>query len=510
MRLVTAVLSLVLPLPVLTACGAQVGGPDEVADGGRWDVQRLDADLGVDQAPILATAGDDAVVLAVSEGAVITSNLSRGGGEFVAGTPLKTDLRFLQLGDVARLSDGDWLALGSGGSVEKDGDEEMTFAPAAFRSADGLMWEQVDVTGFDHPVELAAMEVVGDTIVVAGDYRLARDPGMGGFEAHLWTSTDGTTFTQVDLPGVRPPRGYRRESVVSHLAIAGDRVLAAGRVNRSAAVWASEDAGRTWDRVADPVLADTYDISGLAANGDTVLAGVGEGSVSALRSTDAGRTWSPVKELPVSGEEAGWAPVWAGGGRFWTLTGIDDMSWDRPEVCYADLDQCGASPGPRLVTSTDGHRWTGVELSAEPDAIMGTADGRTLAVLDTSRGLAIYGLQPGLAPPAASDPATPKTIRLVTVAEGEEPEVGVRYHAPLYLHCGMDWLFLGDTSWRRTDGGPDVETGAGDGSPEGWPVVGQALYGYATLTDATHLDYTIGEGEVVASYERAEGAPGCD
>jgi hypothetical protein len=306
------------------------------------------------------------------------------------------------------------------------------------------------------------------------------------------------------------PRGYRGESYAGHLTLAGDRVLAAGRVDDSATVWSSDDGAGTWQRVSDPTLDDVYDISGLATVGDVVLAGVGEGSVSALRSTDRGETWAPVASLPVSGEEMGWAPVWADRDRFWTLTGVDQTGWDRPEVCYADLDQCGQNPEPRLVTSTDGSDWTAVELPGEPDAITGTTDGRVLVLGVDGSGLVVHSLPAGTSPPEAPADTEPRTVELVTVPEGEALEVGVRYHAPMYLHCGMDWFFLGDTTWRRTDDGPDLETGAGDGPPEGWPLVGQTLFGFATLTDADHLRYSIDDDQVVATYERAEGAPGCD
>ena len=48
------------------------------------------------------------------------------------------------------------------------------------------------------------------------------------------------------------------------------------------------------------------------------------------------------------------------------------------------------------------------------------------------------------------------------LGEEETPEPGRRYGVPLFIHCGMDWLWLGAEAWQRTDEGPDVETGAGD------------------------------------------------
>lgn len=498
-----------LALSMTAACG-DVRAPtdgDPAADGA-WGAQRLEAQVGADQAPLLATDAEDALVLTVSEEGTLRSHLSAGGEAFEPGEPLATNEEFLMLGGVVPLADGGWLAVGSGGSERVDGDTEMSHDAVAFRSTDGLVWDRVDVSGFADPVDVDALTVLDGTIVAAGAYRTADDPSMGGFEAHVWTSTDGSTFTEVDLPGVLPPRGYRNESYAGHVTVVGDRLLAAGRVDRSSSVWTSDDAGSSWQQVDDPVLRDTYAVSGLAVVGDVVLAGAGEGEVAALRSTDGGESWSPVERLPVAGEEGGWAPVWSDGTRFWTLTGVDDTSWSSPEVCYADLGQCGQSPGPRTVTSEDGAAWTAVAVPGEPDGITGTADGRALVLGVEGHGVVVHTLPSGTAPPPAPLADEPETVELVTLEEGERPEVGVRYHAPMYVHCGMDWFWFGDGTWRRTDDGPDVETGAGDEGPGGWPLVGQVLYGYATLIDADHLEYSFDDG-VVATYRRADGAPGC-
>ena len=107
--------------------------------------------------------------------------------------------------------------------------------------------------------------------------------------------------------------------------------------------------------------------------------------------------------------------------------------------------------------------------------------------------------------PEADDPAVPARVDLVTLGEDEEPEVGVRYHLPLYTHCGIDRIQLGDSAWRRTDDGPDYETGAGDEAPEGWPVPegGGNVYGFATVLADGTLEYSTEEGTVIATYERA-------
>jgi hypothetical protein len=129
-------------------------------------------------------------------------------------------------------------------------------------------------------------------------------------------------------------------------------------------------------------------------------------------------------------------------------------------------------------------------------------------------GLVVHTWPAGARSPEGRPLAEPERVDLVTVPEGEDPEPGVRYHAPLFVHCGMDWLYLGDTPWQRTDDGPDVETGAGDEGPGAWPLVGQTIFGYATLGEDEVVSYSIGKGddaEVIATYERTgEEPPGCD
>lgn len=484
---------------VLAACGDATTTPDSSDEPGTWETQLLEAEVGSDQAPLLAVSGDDVLVLTVSDDGAMTSHLSRDGAPFEAGQPLSTGSEYPQLGGVVAAPDGGWLAMGS--------DDGAGHVVLAFRSEDGLAWEPAAVTGFADAVDLSDLVVVDGTVIAAGSYRTADNPSEGGFEAHVWASGDGAAFTEVDLPGVRAPRGYRNESYVADLALVGDRLLAVGAA-RGAAVWASDDAAETWSRVSDPALEDIYSASSVAVSGETMVLGVAEERIAALRSTDGGDTWEPVTGLPKPGEEGGWAPVWSDGARFWTLTGVDDMGWSRPEVCYADLDQCGQNPPPRFVASADTAKWTAVELPGEADEIAGTADGRTLALSVERGGVAVHTLPAGTTPPEAPPLPDPETVELVTLAEGERPEVGVRYHAPMYVHCGMRWFWFGDATWRRTDRGAGVETGAGDATPEGWPIVGETIYGYATLTDAEHLEYSIGD-DVIATYRRADGAPGC-
>lgn len=499
-------------LLVLSACGEQASDPDGAADPGAWRTEHLDLATSVDFPTLMVSDGDDVLVLAVSDEGVVQSQLSAGGAEFEAGAPLDLGEKYAVLGDVVHLDDGSWYALGSGGVVGEGDDESFAFDPLALRSADGLTWERVEVSGFADAVEFNDVQVIGDRIVAAGDYRTEKDPGMGGFEAHVWTSDDGRSFTEVRLPGVPEYRGYDDESYVGDVVTVDGDLLAAGRVGRHAALWRSDDDGSSWSSVDEPLLDRIYAINSLRAVGTTVMASTTGSGTSAMASTDGGATWSEVEALPVDEEAESWAPLWAAGDRFFTLVGVDDQSWSSPEVCYADLDQCGANPPPRVVASADGTSWTAIDLpDSEIDEVVGTDDGRIL-VLAAEGGVVVRTWPAGAELPVADGPATPETVELRMLDEGEEPTVGVTYAAPLYTHCGIDWFWFGETTWKRTDGGPDYETGAGDGVPEGWPVPpnGGSVYGYATVGEDGVLTYTDGEGVVLATYEENPNAPGCD
>src|SRR5688500_8244045 len=129
-------LAVLLPLSLaLPACGDDTTGPGEGPSedpASAWDSQRLPAALGADQSPLLGISGEDAVVVTVSEQGTIRSHLSADGAPFESGKPVDSGHAFMMLGGVVPLPDGGWLALGSGGSVERDGDTELRYDPLAF------------------------------------------------------------------------------------------------------------------------------------------------------------------------------------------------------------------------------------------------------------------------------------------------------------------------------------------------------------------------------------------
>jgi hypothetical protein len=493
-------LAAVLALAALVAaCGDQ---RPETGGSGGWHTEHLPGKTAVDFPSLLATADDDALVLTVSDAGTLQSHLSVDGADFRTGEPLETGEKWVTLGGVARLPDGSWYALGSGGSERVSGDDEFLYTPMAFRSTDGLDWEPVEVSGFADALDVSDLVVTDEgTILATGAYRTENPPNMGGFEAHAWVSKDGRSFEEVDLPGVAPYRSYDDESGVTDVVAVGDELLAAGQVASGAVVWRSQDGGATWERDDDPLLQSSYTVTALAAIDGAVVASVVGLPVQAVRSVDGGRTWEQV-DLPVDEEAESWAPLWSGGGRFFTLTGVDDMSWSEPEVCYADPEACGHDPEPTLVASEDGVTWTAVDTDGlgELDEVTGTADGRVLVMSGGGGGgEADLHTWPADVPlPEADQPATPPTVELVEVPKGEDPEAGVRYHAPLYTHCGVDWLFFTDRSWHRTDDGPDFGGDSG------------IVYGYGTVGADGVLEYSLEDGSVVATYEQQGNAPGCD
>ena len=496
---------------LLVGCGSETPGSSErqPAADGEWTTAELSGDPGADSPIVLAVDGDDMVTLSTSDAGAVQGHVSLDGDDFRAGEPLETGLDYLWLAGATPHGEG-WYALGSGGLTEVDGDEELMFEATGLRSDDGLVWEAVTLEGFAGPADIASIVEVNGVLVAAGAYREAGNPSMGGFRAMTWRSEDGRTWTEVGVPITEGA-----DSFVADLDVSGDRLLAAGGSDDRAALWTSDDAGATWTAVSSGKFAGVRPFTAVAAAGDeVVLGGTDADGPAYLRSTDAGETWTRAIGPPPSEHAEEWAPVWAGGGQFFTVVSAYIESWSDPAVCYADLALCAGGSSASLYASDDGDSWSRVDSSGlgddvELDEVTGTEDGRVIA-LRGEGSVSVATWPGGVDLPLESEPVTP-SVELVEVPEGQTPEQGVRYHAPLYAHCGMDWLYLGGVAWKRSDDGPDVETGAGDEFDPSWPVVQQTIFGFATLVEPGVVEYSIGEGEVIATYRSTdEQPPGCD
>lgn len=510
-----AVLALLLPLAIaLAGCGAEKGESSTTGATGEWRAQVLEGVPGVDFPTVLHADDRGVLVAMLSDDGTLQTHLSVDGARFEAGEPLETGREFAGLGGAVSFDDG-WYALGSGGTERVDGDEQATFEAFALRSDDGLTWQDVPVTGFAGPVDVNALVELDGVLVASGAYRGAADPSMGGFQPMVWTSDDGAAWHETELPGVVDDG----ESYVADLAVSDGRLVAVGSTGGHGMVWTSDDHGVTWAADRSEAVRGAYSVNRVAAQGPVTLVSTmpSDGAPLILRSTDRGSTWARAAHQPPAEDIEGYAPLWAGGGRFFTVTSVFVESWQEPEVCYADITVCQQDSQVTLYASDDGDTWSRIDTSGigagedgEVDEVVGRPDGAVLALRGAGDHVTVHTWPAGADLPTEAESEAPRA-ELVQVGEGEQPEVGVRYHAPLYLHCGMDWLYLGDQPWQRVDGGRGVETGAGDEVPAGWPVAQQTLFGYATLTAPDRLEYSLEDGEVIATYALTEQQPpGCD
>lgn len=452
----------------------------------------------------------------VSAEGVITGFATDELGRFQAGEPTATG-QYLGLGGVTRFGDG-WVAIGSGGLLD---DEELRFEVQAFRSTDGRTWSKVDATGFEGPADVTGLATVDSGVVAVGTLRTSDDPAQGGFRPVAWHSADGERWTTVPLP-----TDGGTEGSVQALVVTGDEVLAVGDVDRKGIMWSSTDGGASWTIVERDGIPPTSSLSSIATQGEVLMAsgmaparddGDGEGAQLLLRSTDGGRSWREAADPPPPNRGEVFAfPLFAGGGRFFTLGYSYIDAFSEPELCYADIELCRQDSAVALYVSDDGDRWSRVDTSGigdgeagEVDAITAADDGRIVAFTGVEDGIGTWTWPADTPLPTGEEPVDP-TTDVEILGDDEVPEPGRRYGLPLYIHCGMDWLYVGGEPWQRTDDGPDTETGAGDEIPVDWPVAGQTILGFATLVSDDLIEYSIGDGEVIATYAPAtEPPPGC-
>ncbi len=506
----------------VAACGSGGGSAPEGSGSGaadqEWAGQVLEGEPGPDHPTPVAVDRDQVVVAIVSDDGGITGFATDEQAHFRAGEPTATGHRYLGLGGMARFGDG-WIAVGSGGLRD---DEGLLFEVGAFRSADGRTWSEVDATGLDGPADVTGMTTVDGTLVAVGTLRTADEPSQGGFRPVAWHSADSERWTTVPLPA-----GGGTEGSVQGLAVAGGEVLAVGGVDRQGMMWSSTDRGASWVIVERDGIPPMSALSHIAAQGEVlVTSGTrpprdesdGEGSQLLLRSSDGGRRWRAAADPPPPNRGVAFAsPVFAGGERFFALGYSFIEAFADPEECYADIELCRQDTAVALYVSDDGDRWRRVDTlgigageAGELDSIAATDDGRIVAFSRVGAGIGAWTWPAGTPLPTGDEPVNP-TTDVEVLGEDDVPEQGRRYGVPLYIHCGMNWLYVGGEAWQRTDDGPDIETGAGDEIPDDWPVAQQTIFGFATLVSADLIEYSIGDGEVIATYvPAAQPPPGCE
>jgi hypothetical protein len=383
-------------------------------------------------------------------------------------------------------------------------------APELWFSADGSSWEQLNAAGFDGPAWVGTLAAIGAGVLVVGVLRSEERP----FKPVLWRSEDLATWTRTELDA--------RGDVVA----AGSSLLVAGPGLGGALMWRSGDDGQSWV----PVPAQEIDGGeGLVLNdmaaGNGAVVGVGSSEedmqgFAILSSTDDGGSWVRTELDP--GTAAGLRGFAAGvqwaGGAFWIIANRYFDAWDHYDRCYVDLRSCQAYSEPVVLRSTNGTQWAELDIDAvDPPEYYWAHD-----VVDAGDGVVLVGSAPSVllsrwpsatAPPLRAPPETLEAPAFELAWNVAELAVGTTYRLPLYIHCGMGYLAdLNGRHWYLADAPQGtVETGAGHEPPPNWPVAQQTIFGYATLIDDNTIEYTIADGDVIATYEPSDQQPpGCD
>lgn len=382
-------------------------------------------------------------------------------------------------------------------------------APELWFSADGSSWEQLSAEGLDGPAWVGTLAATGAGVLIVG----ALSSEEGPFEPVLWRSEDLTTWTTTEI--------HARGDVVA----AGSSLLVAGPGLGGALMWRSGDDGRTWE----PVPAQEVDggegllLNDMAAgNGAVVAVGSSEEDMqgfAVLSSSDDGRSWVRTELDPgtAAGLRGSGAGVQRAGGAFWIIASRYFDAWDHYDRCYVDVASCQAYAEPVVLRSTDGIHWAEVDIDAvDPPEYYWAHD-----VVDAGDGVVLVRSAPSVlvsrwpssaAPPLRAPPETLEAPAFELAWNTVELAVGTTYRLPLYIHCGMDYLAdLNGRHWYLAEAPKGtVETGAGHKPPSNWPVAQQTIFGYVTLIDDNTIEYTITDGDVIATYEPSDKQPpGC-
>lgn len=461
-------------------------------------------DLGV----AVASSDQTTVIITGGQGNVATA-WTGTGGEFEPVTMPATFDEYASVAEVVPFGDG-FVAVGGG---------SPSFLPVVWRSSNGRSWELVATQGLEEPADIASVIVTPTGLMAAGARRVGDDASLGPFAPAVWTSPDGTEWTEVTSPFGGDGYSYLADLVATDAA-----VVALANVNGVAQVWRSSDGGLTWSasRIDVDDGLGAVAVSSLAMR-DSTLLGFGtagddhQGEPVVVRSDDLGATFvvAPLRTTIAPGLDGITARTRAADGAWWVTTFRYTDAFTQPEVCYRDPGDCEDGNGRSvLLHSADGETWS--EVDTVP--LFGDGYGRLHDVVDTPGGALVVGSAEQLtswrwsggstAPPAADAYVEPAPPDLATATYGDTIEVGVTYRYPLFIHCGMDHLGeFNDQQWYVEAAGETPETGAGKMPDPSWPVAQQTIFGYVTLVDATTIEYTILDGEVIATYSPSDVEP---
>lgn len=496
---------------LLIACGSEqrgsAGSGDEtVADGepdqrAGWSSVMLGLDDDADVAVDVITDVDRSVVVAAA-GSFAAWVVESGRAERAEVPDLPW--QFFELGSAVRGPDPEGAVVAVG-TAHREDDEDETWRTAVVMSSDGERWELVTDDDLGGPGMLRDVAATADGFLAVGGRIDGTRPAPEALVPAAWRSADGRQWEQLDLGGgIGGPDGHGGEGLVS-VAAAGERVLAVGETG----VLLSLDEGETWEAVdlfeVDGVDGLVGDIAGLrvAAHGTRgfLLLGVTGGDVEGSRvlawTSPDGEAW--VAASPPEGLLDGVAfPVVAAtahgfvvGGVTWIEASVD------PAQCYADILACGQNRG--VVAALEENGWSLLDTSGagepaawRPDAL--AASGEDLVVVTRGGGLTVWrhdlSALPRLDPVAPPAPAGPPLVE-----SGAELEVGRTYRYPMYIHCGTG--YLGEFNGRHWFAVPGEGIDDNELQDAGLPIVQNSLFGEMTVVAEDRIEYRAGAGDVL-------------
>jgi len=228
-------------------------------------------------------------------------------------------------------------------------------AQTAWSSRDGRAWTQLPTSTlglasvpFPDGISVTAGSACGNGLIVATQ-------DAAGNNA-VWSSSDGTTWTKVSLPGA-PIQFASNSSAAVAVTTTGS-----GTAGTTSTVYDSSDCSN-WAKVTLPGPAGASASVVAAFNGGFVAAG-GVGPI------DGGPTTEPLA----------W---WSSDGQHWTTATVPsapgwafDYLFAGPSGLLAETTDPGVTPGTtRLWTSTDGRSWTPQPATLDPLGVQSTGEG---------------------------------------------------------------------------------------------------------------------------------------
>ena len=487
--------------------GTEVGGVDEAVEPPTtmelaapvWTMTEL-SERGADARVFAAAVGENLVVMSSTEDQ-LTAWVEAGDGWLPA-----------EIGREPVGERGEVEAMGTvPGGVLAVVNYYQSPGSELWFSAEGSSWAQLAVDGFDRPASASTVTATDSAVFVTGALRAEENTCCDPFTPVIWRSEDLATWTMTEL------------DVRGDIVAAGSGLLAAGEGSGGAVLWRSDDEGRSWASVPAPEVGGGEDRmfhdmavgkGVIIAVGTTWGSAGGEGLVI-VSSTDDGGSWVRQELDPgtAGGLEGRHQVQWAGGA-FWIITSRWFDTWDDPDRCYADLASCQAFSESVVLRSEDGFEWAEIDLSAlDPpeyfglDGVVETGDG--VVIVGSAENLLVWYWPSPAAPPLRPPPDALEAPEFDLASRDSELEVGTTYRYPLYIHCGMDYLAtLNGHYWYLLDA-PDgtIETGAGQQPDPSWPVADQTIFGFITLVDENTIEYTIGDGDVIAVYGPSDEPP---